>query len=91
MGQELIKSPRQPLTRGLLPAVASGVVPGLGQLVNRDIEKAIGVFAVCAVTGASLLGALPLVGTVVKAVWGITWGYGVIDGYLSGRKKAREK
>ncbi len=72
---------------GVAPAICSAVIPGLGQLVNGEADKAIGVFAVYVVAGASLLGAIPLVGTVAGVVAGATWLYGVFDGYVTGRKR----
>ena len=68
---------------GVVPAVASAVVPGLGQLINGETDKAIGVFVVAAVAGASAVSWLPFVGT----IWAVTWVYGVADGYIQGRKK----
>ena len=62
---------------------ACSLARGLGQLINGEGDKALGVFAVAAVTGASFLGGLPLIGV----VYGITWVYGVADGYLTGKKK----
>jgi hypothetical protein len=76
---------------GVVPAVASGFVPGLGQLINGEGDKALGVFAVAFVCGAGLMGGLlggiPLIGGVASLVGGVTWLYGVADGYLTGRKK----
>ena len=72
---------------GLIPAACSALIPGLGQLVNGDIDKAIGVFVVAVVTGASFVGAIPLLGSVAGLVYGATWLYGVADGFLEGRKK----
>lgn len=72
---------------GVVPAVCSAIVPGLGQLVNKDTNKAIGVFAVYVVAGASVIGALPLVGPVAGVVAGATWLYGVFDGYIQGKKR----
>ena len=72
---------------GVVPAVCSAVIPGLGQLVNGQTDKAIGVFAVYVVAGASFLGAIPLVGTIAGLAAAGTWLYGVADGYLQGRKK----
>ena len=68
---------------GVVPAVASAVLPGLGQLINGETDKAIGVFVVAAVCGASAVAWLPLVGT----IGAVTWIYGVADGYIQGRKK----
>ncbi len=72
---------------GIIPAVCSAILPGVGQLVNGETDKAIGVFAVAAVSGLSFLGAIPLIGPVAHLVFGATWLYGVADGYIQGRKK----
>ena len=72
---------------GVVPAVCSAVIPGVGQLVNGETDKAIGVFAVAVVAGAGFLGAIPLIGTVAGLVAGATWLYGVADGYVQGKKK----
>ena len=72
---------------GVVPAVASAVIPGLGQLVNGETDKAIGVFVVSAVAGAGFIAAIPLVGTIAGGVAAVTWLYGVADGYITGRKK----
>ena len=72
---------------GIVPAVASAVIPGVGQLLNGETDKAIGVFVVWAVAGASVLGWIPVVGTLAGVVAGVTWVYGVADGYFTGKKK----
>ena len=72
---------------GVVPAVASALIPGVGQLVNGETDKAIGVFVVAAVSGAGFLGAIPLIGTVAGLVYGATWLYGVADGYITGKRK----
>ena len=72
---------------GAIPAVASAVLPGLGQLLNGETDKALGVFVVSGVCGLSIIGALPLIGWAAGVVGGATWVYGVADGYLTGRKK----
>ncbi len=72
---------------GVVPAIASALIPGVGQLVNGETDKAIGVFVVYAVAGASFLGAIPLLGSVAGLVAGATWLYGVADGYIQGKKK----
>ena len=72
---------------GIIPAACSAVVPGLGQLINGETDKAIGVFVVAAVTGLSVVGAIPLIGSVAGMVGAATWLYGVADGFLQGRKK----
>lgn len=89
MSRALVKSGggKRDNVAGMVPAVCSAVVPGLGQLINGETDKAIGVFVVAAVSGASFLGAIPLIGSVAGLVYGATWLYGVADGYLEGRKK----
>lgn len=72
---------------GVFSAVCSAFIPGSGQLVNGETEKAIGVFAVAVVAGSSFLGALPLLGSATGLVYAATWLYGVADGYFQGRKK----
>jgi TM2 domain-containing membrane protein YozV len=78
---------RKSAASGAVPAVASVVLPGLGQLINGESDKALGVFAVWGVCGLGFIGALPLVGSVAAVVGGATWVYGVADGYVQGRKK----
>lgn len=78
---------RQSKGGGVVPAVASAIIPGVGQLVNGETDKAIGVFVVAAISGASFIGAIPLVGTLAGLVYGATWLYGVADGYVQGRRK----
>jgi TM2 domain-containing membrane protein YozV len=90
MSKALIRSTRgrgSDNVAGIVPAVCSAVVPGVGQLLNGETDKAIGVFVVAAISGASLIGALPLIGSVAGLVYGATWIYGVADGFLEGRKK----
>jgi TM2 domain-containing membrane protein YozV len=72
---------------GTVPAVCSAVLPGLGQLVNGETDKAIGVFAVVAVAGSSFIGVIPLLGGVAGFVVAATWLYGVADAYVTGRRK----
>lgn len=71
---------------GLVPAVCSAVVPGVGQLVNGDTEKALGMLVVAGVSGLSFLGAIPLLGSLAAAVYGVTWLYSVGDAFVQGRK-----
>jgi len=88
MSKALIKRPRSnDPTAGVVPAVASAIIPGLGQLVNGETDKAIGVFVVAAISGAGFIAAIPLIGTIAAGVGAITWIYGVADGYIQGRKK----
>lgn len=89
MCKALIKSSggRTDNVAGIIPAACSAVIPGLGQLLNGETDKAIGVFVVAAVSASSVLGVIPLIGSVAGVVWGATWLYGVADGFLQGRKK----
>lgn len=76
---------------GLIPAACSAVIPGVGQLVNGETDKAIGVFVVAAVSGASFFGAIPLIGSVAGLVYGATWLYGVADGFIQGRRDHKKR
>jgi len=87
MSTSLVKSSRGKGGSGIIPAVCSAAIPGVGQLVNGETDKAIGVFAVWAITGASLVGHIPLLGGVATLVCAGTWLYGVADGFVQGRKK----
>jgi TM2 domain-containing membrane protein YozV len=84
MSKALVKSGRG---GGIVPAICSAVVPGVGQLLNGETDKAIGVFVVAGVSGLSFLGAIPLLGSLAGVIYGATWLYGVADGYLRGRGK----
>ncbi|MCA9671938.1 MAG: hypothetical protein KC503_40340 [Myxococcales bacterium] len=75
--------------KGVVSGVASGVVPGLGQLINGEGDKALGVFAVSAIAGLGLWSAIPILGPVAGLVGGATWLYGVADGYLTGKRGKR--
>jgi len=72
---------------GIVPAVCSAVIPGVGQLLNGETDKAIGVFAVAAVAGAGFLHTIPLLGSAAGLVYVATWLYGVADGFVQGRKR----
>jgi TM2 domain-containing membrane protein YozV len=89
MSKALIKSSggRRDNVSGIVPAACSAVIPGLGQLINGETDKAIGVFVVAAVSASSFIGAIPVIGSIAGLVWGATWLYGVADGFLEGRKK----
>lgn len=67
--------------------MASAIIPGVGQLVNGETDKAIGVAAVYFVAGAGVIGAIPIVGWAAGLVAFGTWLYAVGDGYVQGRKK----
>jgi hypothetical protein len=71
---------------GVVPAVCSAIIPGVGQLVNGESDKAIGVFVVAAVAGAGFWVGIPLLGSAAALVFAGTWLYGVADGYM-GKKK----
>ena len=72
---------------GVIPAACSLVIPGVGQLINGEGDKALGVFVVAAATGAAFLGGLPLIGAVCGLVHLATHVYAVGDAYIQGRKK----
>ena len=82
-----MRRPQGSVASGVVPAACSFFIPGLGQLVNGESDKALGVFAVWGVCGLSLVGAIPLVGWAAGIVGGVTWLYGVADGYVTGRRK----
>ena len=88
MSKALVRQSKGGGASGVVPAVASAIVPGVGQLLNGEVDKAVGVFVVAAITGASFLGAIPLIGSIAGLVYGATWVYGVADGYIQGRKKS---
>jgi len=73
------------LISGLVPGALSALVPGLGQFLNGQSDKAVGVFVVAA--GAALASSLPLVGGIAALVGGATWIYGIGDAYLHGRRR----
>ena len=89
MSKALMKQPSSGGSKmdGVVPAIASAIVPGVGQLINGQGDKAIGVFATWFVAGASILGGIPVIGTVAGLVATGTWIYGVADGYITGKKK----
>jgi hypothetical protein len=70
---------------GVVPAVCSGFLPGLGQLVNGETDKAIGVFAVSAIAGVATQ--IPVIGWAAGIVAGGTWLYGIVDGYIGRRRR----
>ena len=72
---------------GVVPAVASAIIPGVGQLINGEGDKALGVFVVAAVTGAGFVTSLPLIGGLASLFFAATWIYGVGDAYIQGKKK----
>jgi hypothetical protein len=72
---------------GVVPAVCSLFIPGVGQLINGEGDKALGVFAVAVVTGAAFFTGLPLIGAVFGLAHAATHVYAVGDAYIQGRKK----
>ena len=72
---------------GVVPATASLVVPGVGQLINGQGKKALGVFGVALATGAAFATGLPLIGAVIGIAHLATHGYAVGDAYIQARKK----
>lgn len=72
--------------KGVVPAAASLVVPGAGQLINGQGSKALGVFGVAMATGAAFLTGLPLLGAVVGVAHLATHAYAVGDAYVQARK-----
>ena len=75
--------------KGIVPATASLVVPGVGQLINGQGTKAIGVFGVALATGAAFMTGLPLLGGIIGAAHVVTHVYAVGDAYVQARKKRR--
>jgi TM2 domain-containing membrane protein YozV len=72
---------------GIVPAVCSFFVPGVGQLVNGETDKAIGVFATWGIAGLGFIGAIPIIGPVAGLVAVATTIYAVGDAYVQGRRK----
>jgi len=87
MGNYLVK--RQSKLKGTVPAAASLVVPGVGQLMNGQGSKALGVFGVAMATGAAFLTGLPLLGGVIGVAHLATHAYAVGDAYVQARRKRR--
>ena len=87
MSKALVRRSRGGGGSGVVPAVASAFIPGVGQLINGETDKAIGVFVVAAIAGASFIGAIPLLGGLASLVYGATWLYGVGDAYVQGRRR----
>jgi len=72
---------------GVVPAIGSLVIPGVGQLINGESDKALGVFVVAVATGAAFFGGLPLIGGICGLVHLATHVYAVGDAYIQGRKR----
>lgn len=86
MSKALVKSSGSS-GNGVVPAVASLLIPGVGQLINGESDKALGVFVVSVATAAAFLGGLPLIGGILGLVHGATHIYAVGDAYIQGKKK----
>ncbi|HEY1552641.1 MAG TPA: hypothetical protein VGG28_32655 [Kofleriaceae bacterium] len=86
MSNALVKSSGRGGT-GIVPAAASLVLPGVGQLINGESDKALGVFVVAVATGAAFLGGLPIIGGICGLVHLATHVYAIGDAYIQGRKK----
>lgn len=72
---------------GVVPGVCSALLPGLGQVVNGESDKGVGMMAVALIAGAGFVGALPLIGWLAGPVYAVTWVYSVADAAIQGRKK----
>ena len=72
---------------GVVPAAASFALPGVGQLINGQGAKALGVFGVAVATGAAVLAGLPLIGGIIGIAHLATHAYAVGDAYVQARKK----
>lgn len=72
---------------GVLPAVASAAVPGLGQLINGQGDKALVLFLAWFGAGLGVLGAVPVGGAWAGAAAAATWLYSAVDACAIGRKK----
>ncbi len=73
--------------RGVIPATASLVVPGVGQLINGQAVKAASVFGIAMATGAAFMTGLPLLGALIGVAHLGTHVYAVGDAYIQARKK----
>ena len=87
MSKALVKRSSGDSGSGVVPAVCSLVVPGVGQLINGETDKAIGVFTVAVVSGAGFLVGLPLIGGIFGLIHAATHLYAVGDAYIQGKKK----
>ncbi len=87
MSKALVKRSGESGGSGVVPAVCSAVIPGVGQLINGESDKALGVFVVSVVTGAGFLLGLPLIGGIFGLTHLATHVYAVGDAYIQARKK----
>ena len=86
MSNELVKRSGNS-GNGVVPAVGSLIIPGVGQLINGESDKALGVFVVSVITGAGFLVGLPLIRGIFGLTHLATHLYAVGDAYIQGRKK----
>jgi TM2 domain-containing membrane protein YozV len=87
MSKYLVK--RKSKLKGAVPAAASFVVPGAGQLINGQATKALGTFGVAAATGAAILTGLPLLGGIIGLAHIATHVYAVGDAYVHARRNRK--
>ncbi len=87
MSKALVKMGSSAGGSGVVPAVCSFFIPGVGQLVNGETDKALGVFVVAVATGAAFLTGLPIIGGILGLVHLGTHVYAVGDAFIQGRKK----
>lgn|GEM_PF-1227353 len=93
MSKALVRRGRTSNTRGLVSGVPSLFIPGSGQVINGEGDKALGMAAVW-LGGAALAvlgGGLPLIGGLAAWIGGtVMTGTHIIsgaDGFIQGRKK----
>jgi len=93
MSKALVRRGKTSNTRGLISGVPSFFIPGSGQVLNGEGDKALGMAAVWIGGGlvAFLGGGLPLIGGIAAWVGGVIVGGTQIvaagDGFIQGRKK----
>ncbi len=68
---------------GIGQAIASALLPGLGQLINGETGKALLVFLVWLACSITVLRHFPLIGPLVAVIGALTWLYGVIDAWVA--------
>jgi hypothetical protein len=83
MSKALVKADNGPHA---VPALASAVLPGLGQLVKGDTDKGVGMLTVAVVAGSSYLATLPLLGHLAGILFGGVWLYSVADAAFARKK-----
>ena len=93
MSKALVRRGKTSNTRGLISGVPSLFLPGSGQVLNGEGDKALGMFALWggALIFAAVGGGLPLLGGLAAWVGGVVAGGTSIvagaDGFIQGRKK----